>query len=286
MTNEFADTGDLDLALIARLGGHVAEYVRVTQSAERSGLGFRPGENRQLARLVYAPITNGYQLNVPRWSYLLGHVQAEVLPLRRPNYQPESGRWRLLRGAVSEAWYRWASPALPSLRQMTRVGGPYIWIIFPFVLRVGVAVWVGKGKNPSLLVEYEPSTGYALPGVFRLPGEFVEADRDILQHAYRVLEQLGLWKGHHPQEYWWSLGLNDGIGTMRIDIEVEAWELNDGFLRDQRRLLVSPGAYRSITRGRLSKLRKHASPHERTALKPLVSVADDVRTAFYERFNL
>lgn len=270
---------ELDLATVSRIGGMLAECVRNTREAEHKSVGMRPVMNRHLARLVCPPVANSHQMEVPRWAYLMGPVDGEVVVLRRPGFQPEVGRWRLLRGSVSEAWHRWASPAHPTLQKIELLPQPFYWTLFPQTMRVSVALWVKGPRTRSLLVEYERPASFGGVGVFRLPGEFVEADRDVHQHGYRVLAELHQWEGHHPEHYTWCWPSDEGMATLRIDRRVETLSLNPGLERDSRRFLLTAGMWRHIKAGKFGVLRTLVEMVERTVPKPRFTVANDVLEA-------
>lgn len=270
----------LDFEVLSDLGGRLAECIRNTADAEQRSVGMRPVTNKLLARLVCPPVENTHQLQVPPWAYLMGPVTDEVLVLRDPRRTPNEGRVRILRACVPEAWHRHASPLYGKWRQRIWPAAFYQWVLFPHVMRVAVAVWVGEGRGRSLLIEYEPSATSGGEGTFRLPGEFVEADRKVQEHAYSVLRQLHPWDGKLPDAYDWFAPSSEGITTLMIPQLMGSYELNAVAKKeDAWRLLLPRSSWQHILQRRFGGLKPFVQRVEGRAKKPHFTVADDVLDA-------
>jgi hypothetical protein len=146
-------------------------------------------------------------------------------------------------------------------------------------MRVAVGVWVGEGRKRSLLVEYERPTTLGGMGIFRLPGEFVEADRKVHEHAERVLERLHLWDEKAPESYEWSNPSSEGITTLSVHRLVDSYELNSRLERDARCLLLPRSSWPHILKHHFGGLKPFVQRMEGKAKKPRFTVADDVLEA-------
>ena len=263
---------------VRELGGCLAEFMRTAQDGERLPRRREP-TNRLLARLVCPLVDNGPKLRLPWWAYALLPVEAEELNVRLPGAAPELQRKRLLRGVVTEAFHRHASRGYEAFLRL-QPEDRYKWLIFPHILRVELALFVGSGEDRALLVEYTPPVGSGQPGVFSLPGEFVEADRKVSEHAYRVLEGSGVWDGTTPDSLLWSPPSSQGITTLRIDRRVEDEGVLPPRTLQQRGVFLLPRSQWKDFFNRFKRLMrpllKRVDPQNLTAN---VEVADGLREA-------
>ena len=270
----------LDFEVLRDLGGRLAECIRNTAEAERRSVGMRPVQNRLLARLVCPPVENTHQLQVPPWSYPMGPVTDEVLVLRDPSGTLPDRRERILRACVPEAWHRHASPLYGEWRKRIWPSVAYHWLLFPHVMRVALAMWIGVGTKRSLLVEYERAATTGGAGTIRLPGEFVEVDRKVPEHAQSVLQELHLWDGKSPDAYDWCAPSSEGITTLMFHRAIASLELNAMVEKqDARRLLLPRASWPHIRKRRFGGLKPFVQRVEGRYKKPYFTVADDVLDA-------